>query len=158
MRVGRLAQGLVVLGWSLHTIGIAWSPGTALVIVCTILSGVCIFAGLFVLQATMSFWTIETLEIMNTVTYGGTETAQYPLTIYRPWFRRFFTFVIPLACVNYLPLSPLLIHFHSHFHSPTESVAAQGMAVLSPLVGLLFLGICFSLWKVGVRHYHSTGS
>jgi ABC-2 type transport system permease protein len=29
--------------------------------------------------------------------------SQYPLEIYRPWFRRFFLFVIPLGCVSYLP-------------------------------------------------------
>ncbi len=46
--------------------------------------GVCIFAGLFVLQATMCFWTIESLEMMNILTYGGVEAAQYPLAIYSP--------------------------------------------------------------------------
>jgi len=150
MRSGRLVQGLVVLGWSLHSLGIGLGVGTMAVISCAVLAGVCIFAGLFVLQATLSFWTIETLEIMNTVTYGGTETAQYPLTIYRPWFRRFFTFVVPLACANYLPLTPLL--------GRVESEGFQSMVVVSPLVGLLFLGVSFGLWKVGVRHYHSTGS
>jgi|HubBroStandDraft_4_1064222.scaffolds.fasta_scaffold101421_2 ABC-2 type transport system permease protein len=150
MRVGRLAQGLVVLGWSMRALSIGWTAATSLVIASAIFAGFCVFAGLFVLQATMSFWTIETLEIMNTVTYGGTETAQYPLTIYKPWFRRFFTFVIPLACANYLPLSPIL--------GRTSSAGGVGMAVVSPLVGMLFLGVSFSLWKIGVRHYHSTGS
>ncbi len=150
MRIGRLAQGLVVLVWAMHSLRLSWSPGTILLIVGTILGGACIFAGLFVLQATMSFWTIETLEIMNTVTYGGTETAQYPLTIYKPWFRRFFTFVIPLAFANYLPLSSLL--------GRSESPGFHVMAAASPLVGLLFLIVSMSLWKVGVQHYHSTGS
>ena len=45
---------------------------------------------------------------MNSVTYGGVETAQFPLAIYRPWFRRFFTFVVPLACVSYYPTLGLL--------------------------------------------------
>src|SRR5580700_6581959 len=150
MRVGRLAQGLVVLGWSMRALSIGWTAATSLVIASAIFAGFCVFAGLFVLQATMSFWTIETLEIMNTVTYGGAETAQYPLTIYKPWFRRFFTFVIPLACANYLPLSPIL--------GRTESGGLIGMAILSPLIGMVFLGVTFGLWKVGVRRYHSTGS
>ena len=30
--------------------------------------------------------------MMNTLTYGGVETTQYPINIYRPWFRNFFTF------------------------------------------------------------------
>ena len=70
--------------------------------------GACLFSGIFVLQATMAFWTTESLEILNTLTYGGVETAQYPVWIYRPWFRRFFTMVIPLACINYFPALAIL--------------------------------------------------
>ncbi len=105
------------------------------------------FYGLFVLQATLSFWTIETLEIMNTVTYGGTETGQYPLTIYRPWFRLFFTFVVPLACMNYLPADIIL--------GRGEATAWQW---LSPAGGIIFLMVTLQIWKIGVRHYRSTGS
>ena len=56
--------------------------------------GVCLFYALFVIQATICFWTIESLELMNTMTYGGVESAQYPLVIYGRWFRGFFTFII----------------------------------------------------------------
>ena len=47
-----------------------------LLMVFTILSGVVFFYALFIFQAAMSFWTVESLEIMNTLTYGGVETAQ----------------------------------------------------------------------------------
>jgi ABC-2 type transport system permease protein len=148
MRAGRLAQGLIVLFWAAGALGVAWSPAKVALLAAAILGGACLFAGLFVLQATLSFWTIETLEIMNTVTYGGTETAQFPLTIYRPWFRRFFTFVVPLACMNYLPMSAI--------------TGRSGVPVFvqwtAPLVGVLFLWLCLQIWKIGVRHYRSTGS
>ena len=55
------------------------------------------------LEATTAFWTTESLEVWNAFTYGGVTMSQYPLEIYRPWFRRFFIFVIPLGCINYLP-------------------------------------------------------
>src|SRR5262249_25101387 len=108
MRVGRLLQGGVVLSWAVYALGIAGSPAKLALILATISGGACLFYGLLVLQATLSFWTIESLEIVNILTYGGTETAQFPLTIYRPWFRWFFTFVVPLACMNYLPAGALL--------------------------------------------------
>jgi ABC-2 type transport system permease protein len=85
---------------------------------------------------------------MNTVTYGGTETAQYPLDIYRPWFRRFFTFVVPLACVGYLPVLGIL----------RPGMAAPWVPYAAPLAGLVFLWVALMLWRVGVRHYTSTGS
>jgi len=149
MRIGRLLQGLAILVWAVLQAGVGWSLAkTALVLACVV-GGACLFYGLFVLQATAAFWTVEALELANTVTYGGTETAQYPLTIYRPWFRRFFTFVVPLACVNYLPAHLLL-------GRPSEVPALLLWA--APGVGVLFLLVALQAWKVGVRHYRSTGS
>jgi ABC-2 type transport system permease protein len=151
MRVGRLLQGLIVLLWAAPRLGIDWSVATIALLVAAILGGACLFYGLFVLQATLSFWTIETLEVMNALTYGGTETGQYPLSIYRPWFRRFFTWVVPLACANYLPA-------HAILGRPDALGAAPLWQWLSPLAGLLFLGAALQVWHAGVRHYRSTGS
>jgi ABC-2 type transport system permease protein len=151
MRSGRFAQGLVVMLWAASALHLAWTPARIGLALGAIAGGACIFSGFFVLQATLAFWTVETLEIVNTVTYGGVETAQFPLSIYRPWFREFFTFVIPLACVNYFPALGILGRADP-FGAPTA------MAWASPLVGLLFLLVTFRIWDLGVRHYTSTGS
>ena len=150
-RIGRLTQGLVVLLWGASALDIAWSPVKIALTVAAILGGVCLFFGLIVLQATLAFWTTETLEIMNTVTYGGVETAQYPLTIYRRWFRRFFTFVVPLACINYFPALAIL--------GRTDPLGTPVfLQWAAPLVGIGFLTVTLQVWKIGVRHYRSTGS
>ena len=151
MRVGRLLQGLVILAWSLSAAQLDLSPAKLMLLLFMIAGCACLFYALFVFQATLSFWTVETLEIMNTVTYGGTETAQFPLTLYRPWFRLFFTFVVPLACMNYFPASVL-------FNRPGLTSMPQIVCWLAPAVGVLFLIVVLQLWKVGVRHYRSTGS
>jgi ABC-2 type transport system permease protein len=106
---------------------------------------------MFVLQATIAFWTIEGLEVANIFTYGGVETAQFPLTIYSKWFRRFFTFIVPLACVNYLPALAIL--------GRGESLGfPQWVSWLSPALGVVFLCLTLQVWRFGVRHYCSTGS
>jgi ABC-2 type transport system permease protein len=151
MRIGRFVQALCVLLWAMSALPVVWTPAKVGLVLLTIFGGACLFGGLFVLQATLAFWTVESLEIVNTVTYGGTETAQYPLTIYRSWFRLFFTFVVPLACINYLPASQILSHAHPMLEPAPWKWAA-------PLVGMLFLGVSFQVWKLGVRRYCSTGS
>ncbi len=153
MRVGRLAQGLVVLLWAMPRVHTAWTPARLALLALSVGGGACLFYGLLVLQATLAFWTVESLEIMNTVTYGGTEVAQYPLSIYNPWFRRFFTFVVPLACINYIPARVLLPDAPA-----THSAAPLWAAWLAPFVGMAFLAVTLQVWNVGVRHYRSTGS
>ncbi|HVK04771.1 MAG TPA: ABC-2 family transporter protein [Armatimonadaceae bacterium] len=151
LRVGRLTTGLLALGWAASAVGVAWTPAKAALIAASILSGSCVFYGLFVLQATLCFWTVESLEIMNTVTYGGTETAQYPMSIYRDWFRRFFTFVVPLATVGYIPASALL-------GRAAELGVPAWLPWTSPLIGFLFLLAALRVWRFGERRYRSTGS
>ena len=152
MRVGRFLQGLIVLLWAAGSLGVEWSVATVAVAVAAVLGGACLFLGLLVLQATLAFWTIQSLEVMNTLTYGGTEAGQYPLSIYRPWFRKFFTFVVPLGCVTYFPALAILGREDAFLGS------SEWFHWVAPLVGVTFLGIALRVWEFGVRHYTSTGS
>lgn len=150
-RVGRLVQGLAVLGWAVATLPIAWTVPKVGLLVAAILSGTATFTGLLVLQATMAFWTTEGLEVANTLTYGGVETTQYPLSIYRKWLRGLFTFVVPLACMNYFPSLAITGHAEG-------ATVPAWLPWASPLVGFVFLAVCLRVWEFGVRHYRSTGS
>jgi len=150
-RVGRLAQGLGVLVWGASAAGVTWTPARLLLAAFAVAGAAALFLGIFVLQATLAFWTIESLEIVNTMTYGGVQTAQYPLAIYRPWLRRFFTYVVPLACVTYLPVHAVLGR-EDALGSPHWAQCA------APMVGIAFLLAALQVWKLGIRHYTSTGS
>lgn len=130
---------------------LAWTPTRLLLGLGTIIGGASLFYGITVLQATLAFWTTESLEIVNTVSYGGVQTTQYPLAIYRRWLQRFFTLVIPLACVSYFPVVAILGR-----SDPLGS--PLWLQWLAPLVGPAFLALALQVWKVGVRLYTSTGS
>ncbi|MFP4016156.1 MAG: ABC transporter permease, partial [Halanaerobiales bacterium] len=149
MRVGRLAQGLIILIWSAKSLAISWTFYKLLLLLLSIIAGMLIFSGLFVLQATLSFWSIQSLEIVNMVTYGGVETTQYPLSIYKDWFRKFFTYVIPLAFINYIPALNILGKGDGFLYS---------LSWLSAPLGLLFFLLCIKIWHFGIKHYRSTGS
>lgn len=150
-RIGRLLVGVIVLAWSAASLGVVWTVPRILLLLEAIAGGACLFVGLFVLQATMCFWSTESLEIMNTVTYGGVETAQYPITIYRDWFRKFFTYMVPLAAFSYYPALAILGR-----QDPLGST--QLFQVLAPLIGVAFLMVTLQVWRIGERHYRSTGS
>jgi ABC-2 type transport system permease protein len=150
-RFGRLLQGLLVLGWAIPSLNTSWSAADVALLLMAMTGGVCLFLGLVILQATSAFWTTESLEVWNAFTYGGVTMSQYPIAIYRPWFRRVFTYVIPLACINYFPVVAVL-------GRPDPLGTPWIVYWLAPLAGVAFLGISLQFWKIGVRHYRSTGS
>jgi ABC-2 type transport system permease protein len=147
-RVGRLLQSTIVLVWALSQLTIHWNLTKAITLGLMISCGVLIFSGIFMLAATLCFWTIQGLEVANVFTDGGREMAKYPLNIYQKWITVFFTFIIPYGCVNYLPLLYIL----DKVHGPAIHY------MLTPLAGALFLLPCLLVWRIGVRHYRSTGS
>jgi ABC-2 type transport system permease protein len=147
-RVGRLSESVIVLIIALSLLDVTWSAPKIITLVLMILSGVSIFTGIFILGATVCFFTVKGLEFVNIFTDGGREIAQYPLTIYPKWVMRFFTFIIPFGSFNYLPLMYIT-------ERASENVA---LYMLSPVMGMAFLLPCLAVWRVGVRRYLSTGN
>ena len=147
-RFGRLLQSVIVLIWALSNLPIEWNAFKAITLVLMIASGVLIFTGIYMLAATMCFWTVQGLEVANIFTDGGREMAQYPLNIYQKWVARFFTFVIPFGTVNYLTLKYIL----------GKAGGSDLVHMLTPVMGSLFILPCILIWQFGVRHYRSTGS
>ena len=111
-----------------------------------ILGTIIIYAGLFILRAGISFFTIQSLEIMNIFTDGSRDLAQYPLNIYQKWVKKFFTFILPLALVNYYPLLYLIDKSDNKLYA------------ILPILSALFTIPCYIVWKIGLRKYKSTGS
>ena len=150
-RIGRFSQGLLVFVIGLTVVDVTWSFLSVVMLFSTFVGMIFFFYAILILQATLSFWTTESLEVMNTLTYGGIETAQYPFAIYKEDFRKFFTYVIPLGCVSYFPIVGAL-----GIEDPLGSSTLFQMS--APLAGILFFGLALCFWAIGIRNYASTGS
>ena len=150
-RLGRLLQGFTVLILASSLVPIDWGAAAVATAVWAVAGGVALFVGILVLQATLAFWTVESLEIVNVLTYGGVQAAQYPLNIYAGWFRRLLTFGVPLACVAYYPILAIL-------RRPDPLGAPDWLLPLAPIAGFAFLGLSFLAWHAGMARYASTGS
>lgn len=147
-RIGRLLQSIAVFIWAVSNLPIHWNVLKMITLFLMTISGVFIFTGIFILAAALCFWTIQGIEVVNAITDGGREMAQYPLDIYKKWVTRFFTLVIPFGCVNYLPLLFVL--------DRVEDTSVLYM--LAPLYGIFFIIPCLFIWEFSVKHYLSTGS
>jgi ABC-2 type transport system permease protein len=151
-RFGRLTQGLLAFGIALKLLpALLWTPLKLVLLPIGILSGAIVFTAILLLGATLCFWTVETTELTNILTYGGREMLSYPLTIYNSGLQRFFLFVVPLAFCSYIPVCYLL--------DRSLPFGLPGwLAFASPLVALIFALASGVIWRFGVNHYQSTGS
>lgn len=146
MRIGRFTQGFVVFAWGMSQLSraISWIDGVLLFY--SLIASITFFTALMIFQATLSFWSVESLEIMNSFTYGGVQMAQYPIDIYPNWFRKVFIFFIPIGSVSYFPIYAV--------------VRGTGYVngFMTPMIGLVFLGLSLVAFRIGTRYYCSTGS
>lgn len=144
-RIGRLVQAIVILAYALIKRPIDWDLSKVLTVVGMILGGAVVFAGLFMIYAALCFFTLEGLEFMNIFTDGSREFGKYPLSIYGKRILQLCTFIIPYTLVQFYPLLYLLNK-------------GKWWYSLLPLVSCLFMIPCLVLWKIGIRHYQSSGS
>jgi ABC-2 type transport system permease protein len=150
-RIGRFCQGVLVFAIGVALTHLHWTAGSAAILAFAVAGGVALFSGLFVLQATLAFWTVESLEVANVLTYGGEAAAEYPLNVYAGWFRDFLLWGVPIGCVTYLPMLAAI--------GRTDPLGAPDWLLpLAPLAGFAFLGGSLFIWRFGVRHYTSSGS
>jgi ABC-2 type transport system permease protein len=150
-RLGRVTQGLLVLGWALPRVGVDWSPLKVLLLPVMVLSGFAIFCAVFVAGAAFQFVAQDASEVQNAFTYGGTTLLQYPPTVFAKELVRGVTFVLPLAFVNWLPASYVL-------GRPYPLRLPAWVAWTSPLVAAGCCALAGLAWRAGLRSYRSTGS
>jgi ABC-2 type transport system permease protein len=150
-RLGRVAAGLLVLGWAIIELDLPWTPARVLLAVSTPLVGAVILAAIWVAANSVSFWIVDGREMANSFTYGSNFSTGYPITIYGPWLRRVFCYAVPAAFVAYFPALALL-------GRPDPLGLPGALQWSSPVVALITVTVAGLIWRTGVRHYQGTGS
>lgn len=147
-KLGRVLFSLIVLLYIVFTSSIQWSVLKVITLFLMVLSGVVIFLGVFFLTSALTVFTVSGNEVANIFTHGGKELSEYPIDIYKNFFKKFFTFIVPFACFNYLPLQFLM----------SKPAASIWVNMLSPVYGMLFIVPCYFVFKWALKKYNSTGT
>ncbi|MBZ9714341.1 ABC transporter permease [Deinococcus multiflagellatus] len=150
-RVARIGLAAAIFAYGVTHTAHAWTLGDAALLAGCVLGLICFFGGLFVVGGTLTFWTVDSVEAMNVLTYGGRTLISYPMGIYGEWLRKTFTYLIPAAFLSYFPVLHLL-------GRPLPDGLPPAAAFLSPLVGPAVLALAFAFWRVGLRRYQGTGT
>ncbi|WP_255953071.1 ABC transporter permease [Streptomyces odontomachi] len=150
-RLGRVTQGVLVLGYALVAVPVHWTWLKVLTVPMMLLSGCVIFLSVLVAGAAFQFVAQDATEVENSFTYGGNALLQYPPTVFAKDLLRGVTFIVPLAFVNWLPALYVL-------GRPYPLDLPRWLAAAPPLVALAGCVLAGLAWRAGLRSYRSTGS
>ncbi|WP_328871680.1 ABC transporter permease [Streptomyces sp. NBC_00287] len=150
-RLGRITQGVLVLGYALVAVEVDWTAAKVLLVPVMVVCGAVIFGSVFVAGAAFQFVAQDAAEVQNAFTYGGGTLLQYPPTVFGTDLVRGVTFVLPLAFVNWVPAAYVL-------GRPYPLGLPDWAAFASPVVAFGFCVLAGLAWRAGLRAYRSTGS
>lgn len=144
-------KGILIMLWALQQPGtlvsasggsVIWWLGT----IAAVFGGAIIYNGMFVTLACASFWLKDRVSLTWPL-FDFNEFSRYPLTIYPPGVRVFFSWVLPYAFVAFYPATLVM-----------GAREWWGYAMWWPLMGALLTGGAYFLWSRGLRAYESAGS
>ncbi|MFY7064932.1 ABC transporter permease [Nocardiopsis changdeensis] len=150
-RLGRVVPATVVMGVALYHCDIDWTPGKVLMLPVLLVSGVAIAAAVWTASGCLQFFVADAREAANSLTYGGQALTEYPLSIYGKGVVYAVTFAVPLAFVCWQPVLYLL-------DRPDPTGLPGLLRYAPPFVAALSCAAAALLWRLGLRHYRSTGS
>ena len=150
-RIGRIVQASVVLTVVIITTDVDWTAGGAVVAFAGAIGAMLTFCAIFLATSSLSFWSPNTQEFANAFTYGGATIAEFPTHVFPSWLRVFFIGVVPTGAIVYLP-TMYALGAANPLDVPTW------LQVTSPLVCVPAAVVGGFVWRLGVRHYESTGS
>jgi len=122
------------------------TPSNILYAMMIVLSGVMIYASIFLAFATTGFWTGKTEGIFN-IFFHLSNFNKYPYGIYSQSVRIFFVTLFPIAFASFFPANFLL-----------NKPGWQTAELLSIIAGPFFYIISYQFWLYGLSKYSSTGS
>jgi ABC-2 type transport system permease protein len=144
--LGNIITGGMLLAVSLGNVGVAWTPGRALMLMILVASAATIRVAINLGTSATAFWIRAPWSMVPFFVHQLGEFAKYPITIYSLGVQAVVVLVIPFAFVSFFPTAYLF---------NIEAWSAIGL--LTPLVAVYCLLVAIWVFRRGLRRYESTG-
>jgi len=105
-----------------------------------------VILSLFIIGASLCFYTVQGLEAANVFTYGTKQVGEYPMGIFNKTIKFIFTFIIPISLTNYYPIE--------YLKENTTNV----LYLLMPYGSIPIFVVSLFIFRLGIKKYTSTGS
>ena len=147
-----LILGIATLAVATHVVGVRVDWVFALFVPAIVFGGALIDLGISLAIATCSFWFIRVDTLRWVVMSLEQDFTRYPISIYGRGIQVVLAFVLPFAFMNYFPATYFLQKAETGLH------LNPAVGLLTPVIGLAWIGVAYAFWIFGLRHYQGTGS
>lgn len=144
--IGQMMVGIVTIMLAWHKLMIPLSFLRVLFLFIALFSASFFMVGIMNFAAATSFFLMNSGYVMVTMNKFR-DYAKYPITIFRPFFKFVFTFIIPIAFVAYYPSLAII---------RPENIPV--LTWVSPIYGIVFFYLSYKFWMLGASKYSGTGS
>ncbi|OLN21363.1 ABC transporter permease [Domibacillus antri] len=141
-----VVTGMAVMFYAARDLHLSFSWYDPFLFAAFVLGGTFVYAAIFVLIASISFWSDSPTSIMPMM-YNIGNYGRYPVDIYNHVIRFVLTWILPFAFVGVYP--------SAYFLGREEWYS---YAFLTPLMGLLFFSFSVVMWNIGVTKYRGAGN
>lgn len=141
-----LALGLMV--WALAQLDIAWSPALVIYGVFALVNGCLVVAAVLTMIGASAMVLVQSRAFYS-IFFSFWELTRYPLTIFPVAAQWVLFTVVPLAYMNFVPVSVFL--------GKPVGVIGAAAPVMSLVSGPLSVLVAMAWWRFCLRHYQSGG-
>jgi ABC-2 type transport system permease protein len=138
--------GVTIVIWMAFKLHLHWTVADTFLLILYAVSGGAIYVSFFLTLSTFSFWFEDRIGIhppfWNLIAFG-----RWPLSIYSGSIQFFLSWIVPFGFATFYPGARLLNHWEFH-----------RFALIVPLIAAICMCVAGFAWRLGVRHYSSTGS
>jgi len=143
----RPVMGIFIILWCINRLGIELTPANVIMLIFALIGGFLTYAGVFVMSSGIAIFTVNALDWIYIFSVASREVVRVPMDYLPNVFRHIFMFFMPILVISYLPVSAM---------GGWGGAAWRGWLALP--AGAAFFGLGLLIWRIGVRHYKSTGS
>ncbi|WP_373232143.1 ABC transporter permease [Cohnella sp.] len=146
-----LLPGVIIFLYASHLVDFSWNTVNMVKLVLIVIGGTLIRASLYTIVGAVAFWTKRSRNLIGMTVNTLERTTMYPITLYPQLIQSIMTFLLPIGFISFYPAEQFL-------GKSTSLELPLGMAIWTPVVGMIFFAVAYAVFRSGLQKYESAGS
>jgi len=146
-RLPRPITGISAAIWALSKMGVPFTPKGFIIFLSALVGGSVMYLGVFTLTSGFSFFTVKGLDWIYILTNASYQIVRCPEPYIPRFLKNMFSFFLPVLFISFYPAAAVCGWGYPEW---------KGYLALP--AGAAFFALSLLVWRIGIKHYTSTGS